>query len=144
MLALGRQLARQGGLLPSCRRTMAGDAYIPKPDKSMDHVFGDSSFKLPFDVGGHQLGLLIIAFCTNPELGRLIAGSLLLSGSRRTSIAVLVKPGLLPFGPLAPLQFQPPSTLKTFALTVVTFGIFGFPIWIYMYEDSKMQSFLKE
>ena len=33
--------------LPS-RRGMA-DAFIPKPDTSMDHVFGDSSVRLPHD-----------------------------------------------------------------------------------------------
>jgi hypothetical protein len=34
------------------KRGMA-DYHIPKPDTSMDHVFGDSSVKLPFNVRAH-------------------------------------------------------------------------------------------
>mmetsp|Transcript_30630 Transcript_30630/g.78189 ORF Transcript_30630/g.78189 Transcript_30630/m.78189 type:complete len:101 (-) Transcript_30630:360-662(-) len=86
MATVLRRLAGQAQRTPSLTRGMA-DYHIPKADTSMDHVFGDSSFRLPFN-------------------------------------------------------FQPPSMAKTFGLTVVTLGVFGFPIWFEMYDDWKMQSFL--
>lgn len=48
-LAAARRLVLQGLRAPAQKRGMA-DYHIPKPDTSMDHVFGDSSVKLPFNV----------------------------------------------------------------------------------------------
>jgi hypothetical protein len=44
-------LLRRGLGLAQPRLTRSfADTYVPKPDKSMDHVFGDNSFRLPYDV----------------------------------------------------------------------------------------------
>eukprot|EP00798_Chlamydomonas_sp_ICE-L_P016479 gene16479-22701_t len=92
MLSAVRKLVLQQLQSPAAtagaKRGMAGHyAPIPKPDTSMDHVFGDSSYRLP-------------AEC-----------------------------------------FEPPSMGKVFGMTVVAMGVFGFPIWVYVYEDYKMQVF---
>lgn len=34
---------------PKGNRSFA-DVYVPKADTSMDHVYGDNSFRLPYDV----------------------------------------------------------------------------------------------
>jgi len=46
---LGRAITSQ----PMNTRSMA-DTYVPKPDTSMDHVFGDNSVRLPHNVGSHR------------------------------------------------------------------------------------------
>lgn len=57
MLALLRRgLGRAISSQPKNTRSMA-DMYVPKPDTSMDHVFGDNSVRLPYNVGVHVLVL---------------------------------------------------------------------------------------
>mmetsp|Transcript_7747 Transcript_7747/g.23286 ORF Transcript_7747/g.23286 Transcript_7747/m.23286 type:complete len:107 (-) Transcript_7747:422-742(-) len=83
--SLARRLL-QGAPRQAGRRGYAGHgdyAPVPKPDTSMDHVFGDSNYKVDFN-------------------------------------------------------FQPPSALRTFALTAVTLAVFGFPAWMMVYEESQM------
>ncbi len=40
-----------------------------------------------------------------------------------------------------PSQFKPPSAMTTFALTSATLAVFGFPVWMMVYEENKMLSF---
>ncbi|KAL6765055.1 hypothetical protein V8C86DRAFT_3128226, partial [Haematococcus lacustris] len=42
-----------------------------------------------------------------------------------------------------PFDFQPPSMLRTFTLTLVTLAIFGAPAWIMVYDNMKMEAFLE-
>ena len=42
--------------------------------------------------------------------------------------------------PLA-LQFQPPATMTTFALTGVVMAVFGFPVWCMVAEENKYLAF---
>eukprot|EP00199_Chlamydomonas_sp_CCMP681_P004310 CAMPEP_0119102274 /NCGR_PEP_ID=MMETSP1180-20130426/1069_1 /TAXON_ID=3052 ORGANISM="Chlamydomonas cf sp, Strain CCMP681" /NCGR_SAMPLE_ID=MMETSP1180 /ASSEMBLY_ACC=CAM_ASM_000741 /LENGTH=105 /DNA_ID=CAMNT_0007086527 /DNA_START=9 /DNA_END=326 /DNA_ORIENTATION=+ len=52
-MALARRVLAQG--LRQAQRSPAqqqrgmADYHIPKPDASLDHVFGDSTFRVPFD-----------------------------------------------------------------------------------------------
>ncbi|GAX74489.1 hypothetical protein CEUSTIGMA_g1938.t1 [Chlamydomonas eustigma] len=86
-----RYLSRRIAQVPVGRqqRNMGGNGeYLPppKPDTSMDHVFGDNSYKVDFN-------------------------------------------------------FSPPPMFNVFALTIVSLAVFGFPAWLMVYEESKMDSF---
>lgn len=47
---------------------------------------------------------------------------------------------LNPAGP-SRSQFEPLPAAKTFWLTIATLGVFGFPVWLMVYDDYKMESF---
>lgn len=53
ILALARRLVQRAPRQLSQQRGMAGHGDyppVPKPDRSLDHVFGDNSYKVDFDV----------------------------------------------------------------------------------------------
>ena len=41
-------------------------------------------------------------------------------------------------------QFEPMPMAKTFGLSVVTLGVFGFPIWFMVADEYKLESFKAE
>ena len=120
LLALGRRLVQRAPRQLGQQRGMAGHGDyppVPKPDRSLDHVFGDNSYKVDFDV--RSLG----GFGPNVSMAWGYVGIILTSY------------------PFTASQFKPPAMLTTFLLTAATLAVFGFPAWMMVYEENKYENF---